>query len=441
MKGLKIYILLLLLFQIQTVSAQQLFSLDDAIGIAVEKNYGLRILKNDIIIAENKATLGNAGLLPTIDINASGSISELTTKVIFTGDIPADESDGAQSSTLSASLDLSYTLFNGFKNKYKLQTLKTDVLQGRLSYTASIEKTIMNVINAYYNCVKTQGDLQIDIETFEYSVNKHKDVTNEVKYGQNTILEQLTAQGNVMTDSSKVLSTRLQFKKAILDLNNVLGVDTLLGNEVFETAIILKKNIAKDALKENMLVNNIDIKTENASLLNSELDIKTNKYYYLPKVSLNASYGYSNMEYEIGAMLLNRTLGPTFGFSVKQNVFTGSTKKKDSQNAKISYENAQLSFNETKFTLAQDFEKAWADYQYYLNLIPLEQINISIAENRFEKSQSQNKLGQLSSLELRDAQLNLNKAKATLNKAIIDAKTSEWELIRLSGLIAISTED
>jgi outer membrane protein TolC len=437
MKHLKISILLLfLLFQVKVAKPQQVFSLDDAISIAIEKNYGLQISKNDIIIAENKATLGNAGLLPSIDINASGSISNLATKVVFTGSIPSEESEAAQSGTLSASLDLSYTLFDGFKNKYRLQTLHSDVLQGRLSYVASIEKTIMDVVNSYYNCVKIQADLQIDMETFEYSVIKYEDVSNEVKYGQNTKLELLTNQGYVMSDTSRVLNTQLQFKKAILDLNNVLGIDTLVGNEIFESVIVLKKDIVKNALKEKMLVNNIDIRIENTSLYDSDLEVKSNKYFYLPKVSLNASYGYNNMEYEIGAMLLNRTLGPTFGFSVKQNVFAGDTKKKDTQNAKISYENAQLSYNETKFSLSQDFEKAWADYQYYLNIIPLEQINITIAKNRFEKSQSQNKLGQLSSLELRDAQLNLNIAKTTLYEAMIDAKIAEWELMRLSGLFS-----
>ncbi len=436
MKHLKIFVLLLLLFQITRAKSQQVFSLDDAISIAVEKNYGLRISKNNIIIAENKATLGNAGLLPTVDINANGSISNLATKVVFTGDIPADESDGAQSGVLAASLDFSYTLFDGFKNKYQLQSLQTDVLQQKLTHTGNIENTIMDVIDAYYNCVKTQADLQIDIETFNYSVKKYTDVSNEVKYGQNTKLEMLTNQGYVISDSSKILSTRLQFKKAILGLNNVLGTDTLLGYEIFENTIVLKNEINKNEMIDKMMRSNIDIKVDNANLQTSEIDLKANKLFYLPKLSLSASYGYSNMEYEIGAMLLNRTLGPTVGFTFKQPVFAGDTKKKDKQNAKISLANAQLSYDETKFIRMQDFEKAWANYQYYLDLIPLEQTNVAIAETRHEKSQSQNKLGQLSILELRDAQLNLNKTKTTLNEAMIEAKIAEWELLKLAGLIA-----
>ncbi len=156
----------------------------------------------------------------------------------------------------------------------------------------------------------------------------------------------------------------------------------------------------------------------------------------MPKISLNASYGYGNQEYEVGAMLLNRTVGPSIGFTVRHNVFAGDRKRKDLQNAKIAYANQQFSLEETKLFLNADFEKAWLNYQYYLTLIPIEQNNVEIAEKRFKKTQSQYKLGQASNLEFRDAQLNLRKTNSILNETKINAKLAEWELLRMAGLIA-----
>lgn len=431
-----IIILIVVLFQIFGANAQQLVTLDAAIAIALEKNHSIKISKNDITIAENKATLGNAGLLPDLDINISGNVSSLDTKVDFTGSLPSEEKAGANSNSVFASLDLSYTLFDGFKNKYKLQSLRVTSLEKQLSYSAQIEKTIIDVINAYYNLINVQANLANDKETYNYSVNRYNDVANEVKYGQNTELELLTSKGYINTDSSRVLNTQLKFQKAVLDLNNVLGMDTLSGTEIFDNSINLTKNMAKEELFEKMFTNNIDIQIANSSLLKSEIDVKSNKYFYMPKIALNASYGYGNQEYEVGAMLLNKTIGPSVGLTIKRNVFAGDRKRKDLENARIAYSSQQISLEETKLFLNADFEKAWLNYQYYLTLIPIEQNNVVIAEQRFKKTQSQYKLGQSSNLEFRDAQINLKKTNSTLNEAKINAKLAEWELLRMAGLIS-----
>jgi len=435
MRLYKTIIVAILFLTTQAVGAQQLLSLDDVITIALEKNHSIKISKNDITIADNQATLGNAGLLPDLDININGNLANLDTRVEFTGTLPSEEMAGAKSKSMFASLDLSYTLFDGFKNKYKLHSLRATSFDKQLQYTAQVEKTIIDVINAYYNLINIQANLENDKETFNYSVKRYNDVANEVKYGQNTELELLTSKGYINIDSSRVLNTQLMFQKAVLDLNNVLGLDTLSGTEIFDNSITLTKNISKEELLEKMLTNNIDIQIVNSSLMKSEIDIKSNKYFYLPKISLNASYGYGNQEYEVGAMLLNRTLGPSVGFTIKQNIFKGDKKRNDLQNATITYENEQINLQETKLSLTLDFEKAWLNYQYYLTLIPIEQNNVIIAEERFKKTQSQYKLGQASNLEFRDAQKNLKKANSTLNETKINAKLSEWELFRMAGLI------
>ena len=436
MSNLKYIILAIFLFQMFGANAQRLVTLDDAIAIALEKNYSIKISKNDITIAENKATWGNAGLLPDLDINASGNLASLDSKVDLTGGLPSEEVYGAKSNSLFASLDLSYTISDGFRNKYKLQSLRATSFEKKLNYTAKIEKTIIDVINAYYNLINIQANLENDKETYNYSAKRYNDVANEVKYGQNTELELLTSKGYINTDSSIVLNTQLMFQKAVLDLNNMLGVDTLTGLETFDNSIVLTKNISKVELQEKTLSNNIDLQIANSSLLQSEIDVKSNKYFYMPKISLTASYGYGNQEYEVGAMLLNRTIGPSVGFTVRRNIFAGDRKRKDLQNAKIAYANQQFSLEETKLFLNTDFEKAWLNYQYYLTLIPIEQNNVEIAEQRFKKTQSQYKLGQASNLEFRDAQLNLKKTNSILNETKINAKLAEWELLRMAGLIA-----
>ena len=51
------------------LSAQKVFSLKKCIETGLERNYSIRIVKNEQQISENNATLGNAGFLPTADMS------------------------------------------------------------------------------------------------------------------------------------------------------------------------------------------------------------------------------------------------------------------------------------------------------------------------------------------------------------------------------------
>ena len=433
MTYLKILMTILLLFQIQIGKTQQVFTLDDAISIALKHNHSLEIDRNDIKIAQNKATLGNAGLLPTLDANVKQSYSSLNTAIEFGGGLPSADEKGAASYSFSASLDLSYTIFDGFKNRYRLKSLNADVAIKDLYYTANVEKTMVDVINSYYNLIKIQSDLYNNMETYNYSVNRYEKIENELKYGQNNLLEQEKSKGYMNADTSRILNTQMMLNREIFNLNKIMGIDTLKGKEIFESAIILKSGLQKEVLKNDLTAHNIDLKIGRINLLTANLDVKTAKNYFFPKISLTSSYAYGKQANEVGTLLDNQTLGPTVGISIKRSIYKGGINKKDYQNTKIAYLNAKINVEETTFKLEQDFEQSWSEYQYYLNLIPLEKSNVEIAESRYEKSRNQNQLGQLSSLELRDAQLNLNKAKATFNEAMINAKLAEWELMRLIG--------
>src|SRR5690606_4477603 len=68
---------LLLLMLPAVAHAQDVLTLEEAIGQALEQNYAVRTARNAAEIAANDATLGNAGFLPTVSLNAgyNGSLS------------------------------------------------------------------------------------------------------------------------------------------------------------------------------------------------------------------------------------------------------------------------------------------------------------------------------------------------------------------------------
>ena len=65
------FIVSLLLLIAIPVQGQDTLSVSDAVQIALENNFSIRIAKNNAEIANNNNTIGNAGFLPNVNANGS----------------------------------------------------------------------------------------------------------------------------------------------------------------------------------------------------------------------------------------------------------------------------------------------------------------------------------------------------------------------------------
>ncbi|GAL79994.1 agglutination protein [Algibacter lectus] len=92
--------------------AQELITPEKAVSLALENNYGIKIAKTDVEIAENNADILNSGYLPTLTGNAGANYNLDDTEVGFS-DGTNRVLNGAESSSYNVSVDLDYTLFDG----------------------------------------------------------------------------------------------------------------------------------------------------------------------------------------------------------------------------------------------------------------------------------------------------------------------------------------
>ena len=98
--------------QLQTV-AQGGLSLEELVSMAIEENYQIRILKNLEQVADNRNTIGQAGMLPTVGISGEArSAINNSRQQFFTGD--SQEASNATRRSTSAAVDASWIVFDGF---------------------------------------------------------------------------------------------------------------------------------------------------------------------------------------------------------------------------------------------------------------------------------------------------------------------------------------
>ncbi len=127
-------------------------SMEDAIDLALENNYDIKISENNKSILENNAVRANANYLPSISLSGSYNYQNQSVYTEFASDqvAPIDRT-GAGTQSLNAGLNLNYTIYSGGSRKYTFERLKNESLLGEIQQRQNIEATLSSVLLQYLN--------------------------------------------------------------------------------------------------------------------------------------------------------------------------------------------------------------------------------------------------------------------------------------------------
>ena len=149
------------------LSAQQHHTLKSCLETGLEKNYSIRMVRNEEQISKNNATIANAGYLPTLDLSAkySGNIDDTESTARATNE--KTKTTGVFDQTLNAGINLNWTLFDGFKIQASYARLKELERQGETLTRIAIEDFIADLTAEYYNYIRQQ----IRLKNFRYAIS------------------------------------------------------------------------------------------------------------------------------------------------------------------------------------------------------------------------------------------------------------------------------
>ncbi len=407
-------------------------SLDDLVSIAIENNHDLKIARNDLQATRNSATMSNAGLLPDLSLSGNGSYSSQDTEAEFSTGIPSESQKNAETIIYGGSVDVNWTVFDGFYSLTNFDQLKAQALLSDIILQTDIENTIVSVALDYYNLVSIQNDYATTLETYTISKERLIKTERDLNFGQGSESERLNALSALNTDTLQLINLVNSEYNAIAGLLKTLGVDSLGINVNFYPSTELM-GLDYDQLKAQLELSNLSMIQSRSNLGISNLQYKMSKADRFPKLSFNIGYAYNYSTYEVGIMKFNQALGWTSGLVLSYNITDFGKRKNEIQNAKISVQNSQLNLEKTKLQVTQDFEIAWNDYQLHLQTIELEGNNLTVEQDRFKRIAADYYLGQTDNLSFRDAQLSLARIKDQLFDARLNCKVGELELLRLTG--------
>lgn len=411
------------------------YTLKSCLELGLQNNYSLRITRNEEQVSKNNATLGNAGYLPTLDLSAGykGTLDNTDTKVRATGETNSE--NGVFDQTFNAGINLNWTIFDGFNITTNYQKLKELERQGETNTRIAVEDLIANLAAEYYNYVQQK----IRLKNFRYAVSLSKErlriVEERYHIGNFSRLDYQQAKVDFNADSAKYMKQQELLHTSRIRLNE------LMANENVDQPISIQDSLINVHARLNFAELWDATLQTNASLLKAEqnntlarLDFKKVSSRDYPYVKMNGGYGYTLNKYDISANSRRSNLGLNVGLTVGFNLFDGN-RKRERRNARIAIQNARLEREQLEQALRADLSNLWQAYQNNLQMLNLERQNLVAAKENHEIAMERYMLGNLSGIEMREAQKSLLDAEERILSAEYDTKLCEISLLQISGKV------
>lgn len=414
---------------------QKLLTLEEAVAIGLEKNFDIRILKNDLAIASNENDPGRAGRLPTVVAASNWNNSLNYSKLSFLSG-ESQVAKNAYSSNLSASVEASYPIYDGGKARNQLELLGiSELLAGNMLDLQS-QNLISQIATAYYSLQLQQDFIKVLEEQVGFS-NRRFELANVRKdLGVASGLDLFQSEIDLRSDSAELIRQKNIFELLKVNLFNIINTNVEDYSDI-EFAPLSDTGTSPELaeLEEIINTNNPELQLRKAELLQSETNINLAKSQQAPTLSVFGGVGGVYSESAVGFVSSNVGFNPYIGLNLRYPIFEGNVRKVNIQNAKIQYESSQLNVEKSRIELKNRLFGAYTNYINAMELMIIENKSIALAEKNLEVAMVSYEAGGISELELRNIQINLVNASYRSLSALKNANEERLNMYHIAGVL------
>ena len=429
-----IFSTLLTLTAFITNAQEQIYTLSKCLEIGLENNYSLRITRNEELISHNNATLANAGYLPTLDLGA-GYEAQLNSNNSELSDGAIQKTRNAFDQTANAGIDLNWTIFEGFSISTNYKKLKELERMGETNTRITLEDFIAEMAAEYYNFLQQRLRLNNYYNAVHLSKERLRIVEERYNIGNFSRLDYQQAKVDFNADSAQYMKQQEVVITSRIALNEMMAIDQVYTPiETKEKDIIINDTLDFTDLWHCTLGNNATLLLAGQSNNIAELDYKKVLSRNYPYVKFRAGYDYGFNKYGNNTVVRRNAWGGNAGISIGFTLWNGN-RRREMRNAKIEVENAKLTRDKLELSLKADLGNLWQAYRNNLELLDLEKTNVITARENHEIAKERYMLGDLSGIEMREAQQSLLEAEERLLSVEYDTKLCEISLMHISGKI------
>ena len=424
-------IIIVFIISMPVVSFAQTLTLQQALNITWENNYGIKIINQELQITDLQNHAGYAGMLPVVSAIANYNVEVTNSEQqYFNGDTRSEKNAGANS--LDAGVYLNWTVFDGlgmFARKDKLEQLYS---LGELQVRAKLEEITVQLMIDWNNLIQLENAKKVMENAIDISAERLKIAQQRNIIGSGSGLDVLQAQVDLNTDSSAYINILLQIKNTKAVLNEYMARDANTTFDVNEK-ISVDQMINITGIKENVYANNTSLLIAEKNKQITELQVKEYRSYLYPTVSVNAGYGFLKSVSEAGFVESNLNVGPGAGVTLSIPLFNGFTVSRNIEQMRIMQQMQELDVLQTQLSVNTNLAMVFNQYETSLQLMKIEQQNIEAATTNVSIALEKFNLGAITSVELREIQQQKVNTENRYLTEELNAKIAELQLKYFSG--------
>lgn len=394
-------------------------SIDEAVQMALQQNTAVRItaLGEDTAAAALRQAKGSKGF--TVTANTSFSRS--------------DKNNEGQVNSNSNGVTASLPIYSGGKNEANIDSSELGVKIARLNTDRQKENIKLNVVQAYYDVLQAQKQVQVDQSSVDNYQAHLTNVQQLFSAGSKARIDVLRSSVELSNARQTLIKQQNTYEVDLSKLRNILNMDP---NE----PLTLTQDFAYEAFPQELdscvsyaRQNRKDLQADTYTLGQKELAIKAAKGDLLPSVNLS-----------VGASWEKQGLPSSDNHSYTAGV-TASWDLFDSGITKAKISTAQTALEVAKLTLEQDQNSVdLAVRQAYYNMREAEkrfnstQDAVTQAKEDYFIASEKYKAGEGLMLDIIDAQLALSTAELNYISAQYDYARYKAAVENAMGMSAAS---
>lgn len=420
-----------LFFPALLVAQEGLMTADEAVNIALERNYSIRIMETMAEEARLNNTKANAGMVPTINLvaNENATISAFRQELANGNEFNAL---GAFFNTANAGFQLNWTLFDGRRMYLAKERLEAQALMSDFTLQSTVQRTVADVLQTYYGIAASRQQERAIEEVIALNDERLR------------IAEARLAAG---------FAAQTDALQARIDLNQRLGDLIIQQNTTLVAKRALNLLLARDPDTpfqvdenlENVYLPNRELLLQGLQQINPELlalqtaeqvaSIMVGEAESQRKLRLNLSgqLNAQRTDNTSGFLLNNTQSGLTGGLGLFLPIYDGGLLKSRVATARVGAVRASLQSDARQLELVNQLDNQLSAFRTQQQVLGYEESNVLNARQSLDISIERFRLGQTNSLEVQQAQSAYEQALARRNLIRFTLKQAEVQLRLLAG--------
>lgn len=426
----------LLLISVYTEAQTRPLNLNEAIALSLQNNYDIQLSRNDSMLASLDYAYSNYALLPRLTANGGINFNNNNQRQVL-ADGTKRERDDIKSNSATASLNLDWTLFDGFRMFIARKRLGQLVELGELQIKAQVATTVADVMRVYYDIVRQEQQLRATEEQMALSEERLKLAQYKFDIGTGAKPDALQAQIDLNAQKSAYITQQTAINKLKEQLNQLLVLPLENSFAVADTSIVFNPSIVLDSIRGSITSLNPELLVAQKSLDIAGLTLRERRAERFPVVEFNSAYNFSRTDNKsvINPFqpLFNQNQGLNYGFTATIPLFNGFNNRRLIKAAQLDIEYQELQYKRSLSLINTSISNAYRDYDLYKRALALEEENILLVRENLFIARERYRLGISTFIEMREAQQSLADAMNRLIQARFNTKVAEIELLRLRG--------